>query len=153
MDKIANVAAVVAVVAAIVAAVSGYVLLYRQLLLMHLRRRFEDIFVVGCLPDGSAPELGQFDDFVDFAKPTQVHREVTYWSNMLEQAQNVTGARVHSWQYRYGQHCNETPDEYAQRVIQDIAALRSARHQEESSADPDWYEKYERGQEGVRYEW
>lgn len=153
MELVQNIALIVCLLATALAASTGIMYARHWAEMYVLRRRFEDIYLVGCLPDGTEPELGPLAELVEYVDAQNVYATQQHYLEAIPASGNELGITVHVWQYQYGKYCNESPDEYALRIAEELRTLRAARHEHEAQGDPEWYQKYPKAQRGFEYEW
>lgn len=141
-----------AFVLCVAAVVKFFWLVHNWLVLRLLRNRVEDFFIVGDC-DGAAPDLGRFADLAEIVPAATVQATAKDVENMIKRSGNPTDCAVLHWQYRYGEHCNESPEEYAARVCEGIAKRRQARHKKWAQGDAQHYQTWVMQQQNRSYEW
>lgn len=114
----------------------------RRLYLYRLRSRTEHVYIVGCLPDGTAPELMRTAAVVTLVPSTDVWKSRQQWIEDLATAQNEHGVEVYQYQYQYGEDVNENGLEYAQRVDTSVAMIRKKHHGTWSQTEERHYQKF-----------
>ena len=126
----------------------------RWLLLRRLRNRTEHIYIVG-MAGKQEPALHPIHQpWVEVVPCRQVEAHRAIYEGLLKQSGNATGCLVYTWQYQYAEHCNETLEEYSERIATDISDHRRAQHKAWAEGDQNHYQEWVmRQQRATTFEW
>lgn len=114
----------------------------RWLLLRSLRNRTEHIYIVGMAGKQEPALHPMHQPWVEVVPCRQVEAHRALYEGLLKASGNATGCQVLTWQYQYAEHCNETLEEYSERIATDIANHRRAQHKAWAEGDKAHYQKW-----------
>lgn len=119
-------------------------------MLVALNRRIDHVFVIVRTEDGKVVLPKVYEDLVIHTTKDRLYNTVLKLRSWIEKSANKHGIKVKLIIYQDGENINENPEQYRQRVIDEIMEARILQHTNIKEADPEYYLKAHHGVEPKR---
>ncbi len=136
----------------------------RHKLLLSLRDRLENVYLVSMSPDGETPDVGKMQGHCQFVEHGEMQNRFNETMDLLRESgnrlfgpnrENVKDAikiNVLCFYFQDGANVNEDFVEYGQRVEFEVMADRADRHGKLKAENPEWYNCRWHGENVVEWE-
>lgn len=135
----------------LIAAIWAVVIKIRnRMKLLAASKRIEPVYIIGPDQNGEHPDMAHLSDICVFAKLRSTGKEAGKWRDLLIESNNKQNLEVVEFRYQDGEYVNETPQEYENRVWQEIKDHRSKHHTKLKESNNEWYVKYHHKEKKTR---